>query len=245
MKSILAMWSGPRNISTAMMRAWENRPDCVVWDEPFYAAYLQDSGLSHPVREQILQHHERDWRKVAQQCCTPPAGEAEVFYQKHMTQHLLANYSRDWMQSVQHCFLLRHPRDVLRSYALKRTAVSLTDIGIQQQRALFETVCSFSDKVPLVIDSADFLCNPHGYLQAICAHYEIPFYTSMLQWPAGQRSSDGVWAAHWYERVWTSTGFDAARDSDERPLAPHLQTLLQAALPDYSLLYEHALKIPT
>lgn len=205
LKPILAMWSGPRNLSTAMMRAWENRPDTEVWDEPFYAAYLQRTGLDHPMGTEIIAHHEADVDKVIERCTTPSA--SGFFYQKHMTHHMLPEYPLDWLAELSHCFLLRDPREVLLSYSQKREDVTLDDIGVPQQLRLYEWVLANLEQKPLVIDARDFLQQPQAYLEALCAHVGIPFYQEMLSWPAGRRDSDGIWSEHWYDSVWKSTGF--------------------------------------
>jgi Sulfotransferase domain len=209
----IAMWSGPRNISTAMMRAFENRADTAVWDEPFYAAYLKETGLDHPMRDEILRHHETDWREVAAATIGPVPDGAAVFYQKHMTHHMIDEIGRGWMdhEDMRHAFLIRDPESVIASYAAKREVVTLDDIGFRQQSELFDRVADTLGKAPPVVDSRDVLADPEAMLGKLCEHLEIVFDPAMLTWPAGQRSSDGVWASHWYHAVETSTGFAAAR----------------------------------
>lgn len=207
--SILAMWSGPRNLSTAMMRAWESRPDTQVWDEPLYAAYLQQTGIQHPLGAEIMAQNETDAQKVMAQCATP--AKSGFFYQKHMTHHILPHYELGWLAEIQHCFLLRDPREVLLSYAQKREQPTLEDIGLPQQLRLFEAVTQQTGQRPLVMDAKDFLHDPERYLRALCDYVGVPFMPQMLSWPAGRRDSDGVWAAHWYDSVWQSTGFGTWR----------------------------------
>jgi hypothetical protein len=238
----IAMWSGPRNISTAMMRAWENRSDCEVWDEPLYAAYLHDTDLAHPMREEILAHDENDWRKVVARCVAEAPDASAIYYQKHMTHHLLPHYSLDWLGQLQHCLLLRHPRDVLRSYSQQRECATLGDIGIVQQLTLFETLTEQCGRAPLIFDSSDFLAKPEAYLRAMCAHFAIAFSPSMLAWPAGKRDSDGVWGDHWYASVRQSTGFGVRTDS-EAELDESLCAILEAAQPAYEQLRRHCLVI--
>ena len=204
-KPILAMWSGPRNLSTAMMRAWENRPDTQVVDEPFYAAYLQRSNVQHPMQAEIIASQPTDIAEVIAQCTT--AVDSGFFYQKHMTHHMLPDYPLDWLAQLQHCFLLRDPREVLLSYARKREAPTLEDIGLPQQRHLYRWTKANLTQAPLVVDAKDFLQQPQAYLEAMCAHVGIEFDPAMLGWSAGRRDSDGVWAEHWYDAVWQSTGF--------------------------------------
>lgn len=205
----LAMWSGPRNISTAMMRAWENRSDTAVWDEPLYAYYLRASGEQHPLREEVLAAGDDNWRRVTARCSGNEELSVPIFYQKHMTHHVLPEVGYDWLDGLQHCFLIRDPTRVVQSYLLKREAVALADIGIERQWQLFDELCQRRGNPPLVIDSADFLRNPESYLKVICAYIGVGFEPSMLAWPAGPRASDGVWAPHWYHAVQASTGFQA------------------------------------
>lgn len=238
----LAMWSGPRNISTAMMRAFENRSDSSVMDEPFYAAYLHDTGLDHPMRSEILDAHETDWQKVVAQCLAPLTEGCSVSYQKHMTHHMLPKYDRDWLEPLHHCFLIRDPARVLASYKLKRAEVTLQDIGLPQQLELFEWVQHHGEHQPVVIDSSDFLQAPKAYLEFICAHVGIEFSNKMLQWPAGLRDSDGVWASHWYNQVRQSTSFQKPAATSPK-LSDDLLDLHHQAEEVYQHLFTHRVRI--
>ena len=235
MNTYIAMWSGPRNISTAMMRAWENRPDTVVWDEPLYAHYLAVTELDHPGRDEVIAAGEPDWRKVVARCTGPIPEGKTIFYQKHMTHHLLPDMGRDWLDQLRNVFLIRDPRRVLASYVKTRENVSLDDIGLPQQLEIFEHAKARGE-LPLVIDSADFLQNPRSYLQALCAKLGIDFSERMLSWPPGPRASDGVWAKYWYAAVQKSTGF-APYQEREVELTPALQTIAEQAAPYYQTLY--------
>jgi hypothetical protein len=204
----IAMWSGPRNISTAMMRAFENRSDCVVADEPLYGAWLRDSGEPHPMAEEVIGAMNCDWRSVVADLTGPIPGGAPIWYQKHMTHHLLEEMiERDWLSQLTPVFLIRDPAAVVQSYLAKRDEVSPEDIGIPQQARLFDLMCEWSGAPPPIIDSGEFLSDPEGHLRALCRRLAIPYEADMLQWPAGPRDSDGVWAPHWYGKVWASTGF--------------------------------------
>jgi len=204
----LAMWSGPRNISTAMMRAFENRPDCTVSDEPLYAAWLEMTGEDHPMREEVIAAMETDWRKVTEALTGPVPGSRPVWYQKHMTHHLLPEMmQRDWLSKLVHVFLIRDPAAVVASYLNKRETVSAEDIGVPQQWALYRFVTEDLGQHPPVIDSGEFLADPEGHLRALCDRLGIDFTPEMLAWPSGPRDTDGPWAPHWYQRVWESTGF--------------------------------------
>ncbi|MBZ8132111.1 sulfotransferase family protein [Afifella sp. IM 167] len=235
------MWSGPRNISTAMMRAFENRDDCAVWDEPFYAAWLERTGIDHPMREEILAAHETDWRKVAERAAAPAPDGSPIFYQKHMTHHMVEGIGRDWMGACRHAFLIRHPARVLASYARKRADPVLADIGFVEQAELFEMASELCGRRPPVVDADDLLADPRGILTALCAALEIPFSERMLAWPAGRRESDGVWAEHWYDAVWRSTGFQPAQPA---PVLgePRLRQVEAAALPIYERLAAERLR---
>jgi len=202
------MWSGPRNISTAMMRAFENRADCVVADEPLYGAWLKRTGEVHPMADEIIAAMDCDWRSVVTTLTGPVPGKASIWYQKHMTHHLLDDMIQpDWLQALTHVFLIRDPAAVVASYLDKRGIVTAQDIGIPQQSKLFDRIREWTGRVPPIIDSGAFLKDPEGHLRALCRVLAIPFDPSMLCWPAGPRDSDGVWAPHWYEKVQASTGF--------------------------------------
>lgn len=203
----IAMWSGPRNISTAMMRSFENRPDSIVWDEPFYAAYLLDTGLEHPMRDEVIADGEQDWRAVVNRIVARQPDNVSVFYQKHMTHHMVPRFDRSWLSDVINCFLIRSPEAVLASYSAKRADVTLRDIGFVEQAEIFDFVADRDGAAPLVVDADEVLNNPRGVLSALCKSCGIEFHERMLHWPAGRRSSDGVWAAHWYGAVEQSTGF--------------------------------------
>jgi hypothetical protein len=232
----LAMWSGPRNISTAMMRSWENRGDCAVVDEPLYAHYLRQTGLDHPGREEVIAAGETDWRKVAAQLVGPVPGGRAIFYQKHMTHHLLPHIGRDWLGQLTHVFLIRDPRRVLLSYVKSRPNVTAEDIGVIQQLEIFNYVRNISGVDPPVIDSAEFLQAPERHLRALCAHLKIEFRPAMLHWPAGPRDSDGVWAPHWYDSVYKSTGFEPYVDTPLR-VPQGFEAILAEVMPAFERLY--------
>ena len=237
----IAMWSGPRNISTAMMRAWENRGDCVVSDEPLYAAYLADTGLDHPGREQVLAAGETDWRCVVDRLLGPIPGDRPLWYQKHMSHHLLPDMGHDWIWPLHNVLLIRDPAEVVSSYLKSRATVAPEDIGLLQQGRLFDDISVRTGTPPPVIDAADFLRNPEAHLRALCLHLGIAFTARMLQWPAGPRDSDGVWAPHWYEQVWKSTGFDPWQPREVR-LDPSAQRVADACRPVYERLWQQRMR---
>ncbi len=208
----LAMWSGPRNISTALMRSWENRPDSVVVDEPLYAYYLQQTQLDHPGRDEVIAAGETDWRRVVATLTGTWPGGPRVHYQKHMTHHLIPQLARDWIPELHNVLLIRDPAEVVASYVRSRANVVAADIGLVQQTELFDQL---RGNVP-VIDAADFLRAPEAYLRWLCDHAGVDFVPAMLHWPAGARESDGVWAEYWYDSVRSSTGFAPYRAREVR-----------------------------
>ena len=202
----LAMWSGPRNISTAMMRSWENRPDTAVVDEPLYAHFLQATGIDHPGRAETLAVGETDWRVVVDELLGPVPGGAGVYYQKHMAHHLVGDVGHGWMSRLTNVLLIRDPREVVASYIRSRDEVTADDIGLPQQVRLYDEWVALG-QTPRVIDSADFLQDPEAFLRGLCDLVGIGFTDAMLSWPAGRRDTDGAWGPYWYDAVWASTGF--------------------------------------
>nr|WP_106746638.1 sulfotransferase family protein [Yoonia maritima] len=225
----IAMWSGPRNLSTAMMYSFGNRADFAVWDEPFYAPYLAATGLDHPMRDKILAAHEADPAKIAARCLDSITDQKAHFYMKHMPHHMIDGMPLDWANDCVNVHLIRDPARVIASYGVKRSEMTFDDIGYAQQAALFDKIGGH------VIDSADIRTNPEKMLGKLCEAIDLPFDPAMLNWKAGPRAEDGVWAAHWYNAVHQSTGFAGA----EGPL-PELEgeaaELCAQALPYYERL---------
>ncbi len=235
------MWSGPRNLSTAMMRSFGNRADTArVMDEPFYAAYLAATGLDHPMRDEILASQPHDWNAVARACAEATAPPGCIVYQKHMTHHMLPEVDLGWMDGIRHVFLIRDPARVVASYAAKREIATLEDIGFLQQLRLFERVADRSGAAPPVIDAEDVRADPGRVLRRLCAAVGIPFDAAMLSWPAGPRPEDGVWAAHWYASVNASTGFQLP-EPPPADLPPALSAIADAARPAYERMRAHRL----
>ena len=235
----VAMWSGPRNISTAMMRAWENRGDCAVSDEPLYAHYLDHTGLDHPAREDVIADGDTDWQRVVAALQGPAPGGVRVWYQKHMTHHLLPHMDHDWIGGLRNVLLIRDPREVVASYVKSRATVTADDIGLPQQVALFDEL-SAAGSAPPILDAGDFLRAPEAHLRALCAWLSIDFTPRMLQWPKGPRDSDGIWAPHWYAHVWESTGFEAPVERDIN-LSGQAAEVAEACRPHFEKL--HALRM--
>ncbi len=229
------MWSGPRTVSTALMRSFGNRPDTVVADEPLYAFYLARTKIDHPGRDEIVASMPTGWREVLDGLTTAPlpAGKS-VYYGKHMTHHLLPEVDRAALAPLRHAYLIRDPAELLASYAKVRSEPTLADLGIVQQAEIFGAYPG------PVIDSRDLLENPEGVLRALCAALAIPFTTAMLSWPPGPRDTDGVWGPYWDESVWRSTGFGPYRPPDG-PLPARLAALAGRCRPYYEQLHAHRL----
>ncbi|HNM96952.1 MAG TPA: HAD family hydrolase [Marmoricola sp.] len=229
----VAMWSGPRNISTAMMRAWENRPDTVVVDEPLYSAYLSRTGLDHPARDEVIASQPSSYDEAVAGLSAPLPDGRSVHYAKHMTHHLLPDDEIGWVHDFRNILLIRDPAEVVASYVKSREACEPDDIGLLQQIRLFAELGG----TPPVIDAADFLRAPEGHLRWICDWLGIEFTPSMLSWPPGPRDSDGVWAPHWYDAVWASTGFTAYQPR-EVTLTEHDRAVAEACRPAYQRLWQ-------
>lgn len=236
----IAMWSGPRNVSTALMRSFGSRADTIVCDEPLYAHYLQETGLEHPGREEILARHETDWRKVVVGLTDPLPEGKRVFFQKHMAHHLLPDVGRGWLADVSHAFLIRDPREMLPSLERVLPEPRIEDTGLPQQLRLLEEVRRRTGTSAPVVDARDLLLDPEAVLQALCAALGIPFDPAMLAWEPGPRPTDGCWAPHWYRSVERSSGF-APYVRKREPLGERLAELYGRCAPIYDELASHRL----
>jgi hypothetical protein len=233
----LAMWSGPRNISTAMMRAWGNRHDTAVCDEPLYAHYLDVTKKPHPGRDEVIAAGETDWQKVVAGLVGAIPGGKRIYYQKQMTHHLLPQMSREWLRQLTNCFLIRDPREVLASYTKVVETPQIEDTGFPQQAEIFEHVIAASGQIPPVLDAADVLRDPRRMLGLLCDALNLDFQESMLSWSAGPRPTDGVWARYWYSEVEKSTGFRPYQPK-EVTLPSRLENLCDQCTSYYERLYE-------
>ena len=233
----IAMWSGPRNISTAMMRAWEARSDCAVMDEPFYGAYLAETGLEHPMRAEILAAHPVDFAEISRDCAT--RSDAPIIYQKHMCQHMIPEAPLDWMESCRHAFLIRPPSEVAASFSVKYQGLTSEDLGFRRQAELFDHVCQTAGSAPPVIEARDVLTDPERMLKALCGALDVAFDPAMLHWQAGPRDTDGIWASHWYQSVNQSTGFSEPRPPV--PCPPKLEGIVSECQPHYEKMQAHTL----
>ena len=223
------------------MRSWGNRPDTFVCDEPLYAHYLLTTRVPHPGADEVIRSQETDWRKVVEWLTGfAPPGKA-VFYQKHMTHHLLPHLDRGWLDDVTNAFLIREPGEVVTSFAKIAGTPKLEDTGLVRQLEIFNWVRARSGRIPPVVDARDVLENPARVLRLLCDSLDVEFTEAMLSWPPGPRDTDGVWAKHWYDSVLKSTTFQAYKPKSE-PAPPHMADLLREAEDIYKQLHEFRLR---
>ena len=237
----IAIWSGPRNISTALMRAFENRGDTFVSDEPFYAHYLAETGVNHPMRDEVIQAYNTNWDEVTEMLTGSIPGGFGVWYQKHMAQHNLPGADLSWTKNVTNCFLIRDPQEVILSYSKKYEIKSNYQLGYPQQADLFEKMKKENGDLPIVMDARDVLLNPKKLLKKFCNKIGIPFSERMLSWSAGRRVSDGIWGRHWYGNVEKSTGFQPYIEKEEN-LPNEYRGIYKDCMEHYQQLYQGRLK---
>jgi len=235
------MWSGPRNLSTAMMRAFENRPDTHVWDEPFFAPWLAATGKGHPGRAETLARHESNPRRVAELCLEKPPGGVRFHFQKHMPHHMQDAFPVTWTQACQHFFLIRRPDAVIASYIKSRADFDIDDIGYGPLIRFYDWLIAQGHDIP-VLDCDDILADPKAMLSRLCQQLTMPFDKAMLSWPPGPRETDGAWAPWWYKSVEASTGF--APQKKEPPIVPEkYQNILKACQPAYERLHAKRIRV--
>ena len=232
----LAVWSGPRNISTALMYSFAQREDFAVIDEPFYASYLAITGLDHPMREEVLASQSTDPKLVIKSLLCDKSQNASHIYQKHMTQHMVASVPRKWMADVVNVFLIRHPARVVASFAKKYKNPTQDDIGFLKQIELFRYLCGLG-QTPVVVNSFDLRQNPRKILTKLCNSIGLEFDPKMLYWSAGGMDYDGIWAQYWYEAVHQSTGFEKPEGPLPKLNGPK-KLLAESALRHYELMME-------
>lgn len=235
----IAIWSGPRNLSTAMMRSFGARADCAVSDEPFYAPYL-NTGTTHPMQEEILAAHETDPEKVARWITGPVPGGKAIWYQKHMALHMRPGFPRGWFSACRHAVLIRSPERVAASYDIRRALPTVEDLGAPQLDDVISGIEAATGRLPPVIEAEDVRENPEGMLRALCSALEISFDPAMLSWAPGRRETDGVWAAHWYDAIERSTGFTPP--APDKPLPAHLEAVVAEARPSFERLRARKLR---
>ena len=236
----IAMWAGPRNISTALLRSWGNREDTIVNDEPLYAAFLSETGYDHPIAAEIVDHYETDWRKVVAELTGELPDGKPIYYQKHMAHHLLPGMGRDWIPRLENCFLIRDPIEMLTSLIRIIPEPGLDDTGLPQQLELFRMVEDQLGRRPPVLDSRDVLEDPGKILGLLCEELGVEFDSAMLSWPPGRRQTDGIWAPHWYGEVEKSTSFRPYIPKEEK-VPRKFEAVLRECMEIYRVLYEYRL----
>jgi len=237
----IAMWSGPRNLSTAMMRSFGSRADTFVTDEPFYGCFLKDSGADHPMRDEVIADMDCDWRSVMAALRGPPPEDKPVWYQKHMWHHMVGPIGYDDFSGFTHAFLIREPERMIASYLRKRESAAFEDFGLGAQAEFFEREANLLGKAPPVVDANDVLANPQAVLSKLCASLGIPWDPAMLSWASGRRDTDGIWAEHWYGAVEASTGFGPP-DTEAVDLPDDARRLADRCRPYYERLARHRLQ---
>ena len=238
----IAMWSGPRNISTALMRSFESRGDCHVTDEPFYAYFLNESGENHPAREEILKSQSSDWNNISNELIAHIPKGKTIWYQKHMAHHIFPYSDLSWINNISNCFLIRDPKEVINSYTKRFKLIDHKQLGYNQQLMIFNKIKKESDKYPIVLSAKDVLMDPEKMLKKLCEKLNIGFNKGMLTWPSGKRDTDGVWAPHWYSEVEKTTGFQPYSYGNTT-LEENWKNLYSQCMDDYEVLYSHRLKL--
>ena len=237
----IAMWSGPRNISTAMMRSFGSRADCAVSDEPFYGAFLKASGEPHPMAAETIADMDCDWQSVLAAQSGPAPGDMPVWYQKHMPHHMIGPVSIADMPGHRHAFLIRTPDRVVASYRAKNELRDPEMLGFARIRQYFEHERKRTGTAPPVVDSDDILLDPAGVLSKLCEALGIAWDPAMLSWTKGPHPEDGIWGAHWYDKVNASTGFGSP-PGDLPELAGDYRAVADACRDDYEALRAYCIR---
>ena len=234
----IACWSGPRNISTALMRSWSSRNDTFISDEPFYAYYLKEKQLKHPMYKEIIEYYPNTYDDVVNSLISEIPNDKENWYQKHMAHHLIDLNSIEWIKNFENCILIRHPKDVINSYIKKNTLNHIDELGYPQQYKIMKYLDSVGKKF-IVIDSNILLNNPIKILSQWCNKIDLEFNDSMLRWDKGNHPQDGIWWKHWYDNVIKTTHFKKF-SANERDLDKKYQLIYDEALDYYNKLYYFA-----
>ena len=238
MSIYISMWSGPRNLSTALMRSFENRLDCFVSDEPFYSSFLDKTGLKHPLRDEIIESGETNYNKIIQYITGPIPDSKKVWYQKHMAHHVLPELDMNWIKNMKNCLLIRHPSDVILSYSKKNEIKNIQQLGYLQQVDIYKMLYQETEFPPIVFDAQDLLEEPKKMLIKICENLKIKFDKRMLLWPSGSRKTDGIWGKHWYKQVEVSTGFKPYTETN-RIIPSKYEVLHNECMEYYDFLYQN------
>jgi len=236
--NFIAMWSGPRNISTALMRSFENRSDCFVSDEPFYSYFLYKTGLKHPLSNEVINSGLIHYDKIIKYITGPIPSSKNIWYQKHMAHHILEGENIDWIKNMKNCLLIRHPSDVILSYSKKNEINNIQQLGYLQQIEIYKMLTEELGIPPIIIDAQDLLVEPKKMLIEICEILRIKFDKKMLSWSQGSRKTDGIWGKHWYKQVEASTGFKPYIKTN-RIISPKYQSLYDECIQYYEFLYQN------
>lgn len=236
----IAMWSGPRNISTAMMRSFGARADCEVSDEPFYGAFLKASSEPHPMAKETMAAMDCDWESIKHYLNTKAPGTKKVWYQKHMPHHMVGPITIKDFPSHKHAFLIRSPERVIASYRNKNDLTNATMLGFKVLRQYFDFEADRIGSAPIVVDADEILKDPEGILRTMCFRLGIPWDPSMLKWRMGPHPYDGVWGAHWYDKVNSSTCFGPLTPNPQKLTGQFLR-MAESCRPDYLALKQHSI----
>ena len=236
----IACWSGPRNISTALMRSWSSRMDTFVSDEPFYAYYLKEKKLKHPMYKEIINHYPNTYDAVVNSITGEILQSKKIWYQKHMAHHLINLEDIEWIKSFHNCFLIRHPKDVISSYIQKNKLLNVNELGYPQQYGLIQYLKKNKKNI-LVIDSSILLKDPRNVLNQWCRKLNIDFDTRMLTWKKGSYPTDGIWWEHWYNNVINTNQFESFNNKSDS-IPKEYQPIYNEALDYYEKLYYFSIK---
>lgn len=237
----IAMWSGPRNLSTAMMRSFSSRSDTFVSDEPFYGCFLKSSGAPHPMREETIEVMDCDWESVVSTLRGTPPDGSPIWYQKHMWHHMTGSIGYEDFEGFTHAFLIREPERMIASYLRKRESAAFEDFGLERQTEFFDREAERLGHAPPVIDANDVLEDPESVLSSLCRALAIPWEKSMLAWAPGRHKNDGPWAPHWYQAVERSTGFGPP-ETERVDLTGEDERLAERCRPYYERLAAHRIR---
>lgn len=238
----ISMWSGPRNISTAMMRSFGARADTYVSDEPFYGAYLKDTGFAHPMAEEIIDAMDCNWESLTRTLNGDPADGSAIWYQKHMPSEMVGPVGIGDLTDHRHAFLIRDPARMIASYDKKMEEVTFEDMGVERLHLFFRMEADRLGYAPPVVEGADILDAPGPMLEALCQALSVPFDPAMLAWEPGRRDTDGVWAPHWYNRVEESTGFEG-NDRGPVEIPAGYEALYERCRPHYEALKAYKIEL--
>ncbi len=231
------MWSGPRNISSALMRSFENRSDCFVSDEPFYSYFLAKTKLKHPLYQEIIQSGFTDYNQIIKYITGPIPSSKKIWYQKHMAHHILEGNNMKWVKHMKNCLLIRHPSDVILSYLQKNKLENIEQLGYLQLIQIYKILTEELNIHPIIIDAEDLLSKPEDMLNLLCKNLGIKFDKKMLSWSVGIRKTDGVWSKHWYKNVEASNGFNPFNKTD-RKIPVKYRIINDKCMELYNFLYE-------